>query len=156
MPKVKTTVRKTAARLAPGLVRIKFPTIQEAVVNKNFFSCDIENEIVFCDDEGNECALPFENLGKEIVALKQFGGYIKKDGDKYTLDIPSDEVEIFHTVVKIIDGIPVDPPINVNGDDLEYDEECKTFTVGCKTIHHDLADKIFRFIGAKLGYEITG
>ncbi len=63
---------------------------------------------------------------------------------------------MFHSVVKIIDGTPVDPPINVNGDELEYDEVDKTFTVGCKTINHDLADKIFRFVGAKLGYEITG
>lgn len=155
MHKVKTTVRKTAARLAPGFVKIKFPTLQEAVANKNFHSCNIEEEIVFCDDDGNECTLPFENLGKEIVALKQFGGYIKKDGDKYIVDIPSDKVEMFHSIVQIIDGDPIDPPLNIHGDGLEYDEESKTFTVGCKTINHDLADKIFRFIGAKLGYEIT-
>lgn len=156
MPKAKTTVRKTAARLAPGFVKIKFPTKEEAIANKNFLSCNIEEDITFCDDDGNECSFPFEILGKEITVEKKYGGYIKKDGDRYILDIPSDQVEVFHTAIKIIDGTPADPPINITGDDLEYDEECKTFMVGCKTINHDLADKIFRFVGAKLGYEITG
>ena len=155
MPKAKTTVRKTSARLAPGFVKIKFPTKEAAVANKNFHSCNIEEDIIFCDDEGNECTFPFEILGKEVIASTEFGGYYKKE-DEYTLDISSNEIEVFHTVIKITEGLPLNPPINITGDDLEYDEDHKCFTVGCKTINHELADKIFKFIGAKLGYEITG
>lgn len=156
MPKAKTPVRKYAARLAPGFVRIKFPTKEEAITNKNFHFCDSEEDITFCDDSGNECSFPFELLGEEMTALKEFNGYVKKEGEKYVLDIPPDEVEMFHSVVQIIDGTPIDPPINISGDSLEYDEKNKLFSVGCKRINHDLADKIFKFIGAKLGYEITG
>lgn len=156
MPKAKTTVRKTAARLAPDFVKIKFPTKEEAITNKNFHLCDSEEDITFCDDSGNGCSFPFELLGEEMTARKEFNGYVKKDGDKYVLDIPTEEVEMFHSVVQIIDGAPLDPLISISGDVLKYDEENKLFSVGCKRINHDLADKIFKFIGAKLGYEITG
>jgi hypothetical protein len=139
-------------------VTVRFPTFEEIIKMNEFDGVDgassAENIYVKVESADGHTYFSFtaDCLGKDVVLSKtKDGGY--SDNKDFTIN--DDEVSLFHKVVKVIAGTPVDPPIDIEGDALTYDKSTKTFECGCKTIDLKQADEIFRFIGDVLGYTIT-
>lgn len=139
-------------------VTVKFPTFEQIIKMDEFDGVDgassPENIYVKVESTDGHTYFSFsaDSLGKNVVLHKtEDGGYT--DGENFVIDY--DEVALFHKIVKIVDGVPVNEPIDIEGDFLIYDKESKVFECGCKTIDLKQADKVFRFIGGVLGYTIT-
>jgi hypothetical protein len=139
-------------------VTVRFPTFEEIIKMEEFDGVDAggtpENIYIKVQSTDGHVYFSFtaDALGKSVVLTKtRDGGY--SDDKEFTIN--EDEVRLFHKVVKVLAGTPVDPPIDIDGDSLTYDKASKVFECGCKRIDLESADEVFRFIGGILGYTIT-
>lgn len=139
-------------------VTVRFPTFEEIIKMDEFDGVEagttVENIYVRVESTDGNAYFSFtaDCLGKDVVLNKtDIGGY--SDGKEF--DITEEEVSLFHKVVKIVAGTPVEAPIDIDDDLLLYDKVSKEFTCGCKRFGHKTADQAFRFVGKILGYTIT-
>ena len=150
-------------------VVLRFPLIAEILENKLAVTVQVEQQAVrgkhypvatvFGKDD-EEIEIPFIYFGRNVEFEKSDEGYDISPKNKNLLEdiflgYEKSELEFLHNLVTVVKGSIIEEPISIQGDELEYDEISEKFTCGCKTIDLKKADKIFRYLGRILGYEIT-
>lgn len=149
--------QKIRQQLAPNCIKFKLPHVEEAIKHK-FFDCLDTSEFRISDTE-TYINIPTIFLGKEVVFQKNVSinrtvyPYAVALNKKY-LRIHNEDLELWSTFAELVEGKAAEPMISIGGDPLLYNNKTKNFTCGCKTINLNLAERIFKFLGEHLDYDI--